>query len=48
MNKGEQMNLFTAIVQKEDDFYVAQCLEVGTASQSGVTAEEFFATYKGK
>lgn len=39
MNKGEQMNLFTAIVQKEDDLYVAQCPEVGTASQ-GETIEE--------
>lgn len=86
------MNLFTAIVQKEDNLYVAQCPEVGTASQgetieeaikkppgshvvlrkddkgcvipkhkalaagmlknamrqAGVTAEEFFAAYKGK
>jgi len=33
------MNLFTAIVQKEDDLYVAQCPEVGTASQ-GETIEE--------
>ena len=35
----EQMNLFTAVVQKEDALYVAQCLEVGTASQ-GETIEE--------
>ncbi len=34
-----QMNLFTAVVQKEDALYVAQCLEVGTASQ-GETIEE--------
>jgi predicted RNase H-like HicB family nuclease len=33
------MNLFTAVVQKEDALYVAQCLEVGTASQ-GETIEE--------
>jgi len=39
MNKGEQMNLFTAVVQKEDTLYVAQCPEVGTVSQ-GETIEE--------
>ena len=39
LNKGEQMNLFTAIVQKEGDLYVAQCPEAGTASQ-GETIEE--------
>jgi len=33
------MNLFTAIVQKEGDLYVAQCPEAGTASQ-GETIEE--------
>ena len=33
------MNVFTAVVQKEDDLYVAQCPEVGTASQ-GETIEE--------
>ena len=33
------MNLFTAIVQKEGDLYVAQCPESGTASQ-GETIEE--------
>jgi len=26
-------NLFTAIVHKEDELYVAECPEVGTASQ---------------
>ena len=31
--------LFTAIVHKEDDLYVAECPEVGTASQ-GVTIED--------
>lgn len=30
--------LFTAIVHKEDDLYVAECPEVGTASQ-GATIE---------
>lgn len=30
---------FTAIVHKEDDIYVAECPEVGTASQ-GYTLEE--------
>jgi len=38
-NKGEQMSVFTAVVQKEDTLYVAQCPEVGTASQ-GETIEE--------
>ena len=33
------MNVFTAVVQKEDDLYVAHCPEVGTASQ-GETIEE--------
>jgi len=36
----ESMNTtFTAIVHKEDDLYVAECPEVGTASQ-GSTIEE--------
>ncbi len=39
MNKGELMSLFTAIVTKEDNLYVAQCPEVGTASQ-GETIEK--------
>jgi predicted RNase H-like HicB family nuclease len=26
-------NLFTAVVHKEDELYVAECPEVGTASQ---------------
>jgi len=33
------MNTFTAIVHKEEDFYVAECPEIGTASQ-GETIEE--------
>ncbi|MFZ5570251.1 MAG: type II toxin-antitoxin system HicB family antitoxin [Thermodesulfobacteriota bacterium] len=33
------MSTFTAVVYKEDDLYVAQCPEVGTASQ-GETIEE--------
>jgi predicted RNase H-like HicB family nuclease len=33
------MNTFTAIVHKEDNLYVAQCPEIGTASQ-GKTIEE--------
>ncbi len=33
------MGIFTAIVHKEEDQYVAQCPEVGTASQ-GKTIEE--------
>ena len=39
MDKGEQMSVFTAVVQKEGTLYVAQCPEVGTASQ-GETIEE--------
>jgi predicted RNase H-like HicB family nuclease len=33
------MNTFTAVVHKEDELYVAQCPEVGIASQ-GETIEE--------
>lgn len=33
------MSTFTAVVRKEDDLYVAECPEVGTASQ-GETIEE--------
>ena len=33
------MNVFTAILHKEEDLYVALCPEVGTASQ-GKTIEE--------
>ncbi|MBW1892199.1 MAG: type II toxin-antitoxin system HicB family antitoxin [Deltaproteobacteria bacterium] len=33
------MNIFTAIVHKEEDLYLALCPEVGTASQ-GKTIEE--------
>ena len=33
------MSTFTAIVRKEDDLYVAECPEVGTASQ-GESIEE--------
>jgi len=33
---------FTAILHKEDDLYVAECLEVGTASQ-GYSLEEALA-----
>ena len=33
------MSLFTAIVHREDNLYVAQCPEVGTASQ-GETIEK--------
>ncbi len=37
--------LFTAIVHKEDDLYVAECTETGTASQ-GETIEEALANLK--
>jgi len=33
------INTFTAVVHKEDNLYVAECPEVGTASQ-GETIEE--------
>jgi predicted RNase H-like HicB family nuclease len=36
---------FTAIVYKEDDLFVAECPEVGTASQ-GYTIEEALANLK--
>jgi predicted RNase H-like HicB family nuclease len=37
--RGDLMSTFTAVVHKEDELYVAQCPEVGTASQ-GETIEE--------
>ena len=33
------MKLFTAVIQKEEDMYVAKCAEIGTSSQ-GKTVEE--------
>lgn len=36
---------FTAILHKEDDLYIAECPEVGTASQ-GHTIEEAIANLK--
>ncbi len=39
------MKTFTAIVQKEEDMYVAKCPEVGTVSQ-GRTIEEAVANLK--
>ena len=36
---------FTAVIHKEDDWYVAECPEVGTASQ-GRTIEEAIANLK--
>ena len=39
------MVTFTAILQKEEDMYVATCPEVGTASQ-GSTVEEAIANLK--
>lgn len=35
----EMINTFTAVVHKEDNLYVAECPELGTASQ-GETIEE--------
>lgn len=37
--------IFTAIVYREDDLYIAQCPEVGTVSQ-GATIEEAVANLK--
>ncbi len=37
--RGDLMSTFTAVVYKEDALYVAECPEVGTASQ-GETIEE--------
>ena len=39
------MKTFTAIIQKEEDMYVAKCPEVGTISQ-GTTIEEAIANLK--
>ena len=39
------MNTFTAIIQKEEDMYIAKCPEVGTASQ-GKTIEQAIANLK--
>lgn len=36
---------FTAVIHKEDDLYVAECPEAGTASQ-GYTIEEAIANLK--
>ncbi|MEK6951918.1 MAG: type II toxin-antitoxin system HicB family antitoxin [Nanoarchaeota archaeon] len=39
------METFTAIIEKEEDMYVAKCPEVGTVSQ-GHTIEEAIANLK--
>jgi len=39
---GKKSQTFTAILYREDDVYVAECQEVGTASQ-GETIEEALA-----
>ena len=39
------MTTFTAIIQKEEDLYIAKCPEVGTVSQ-GRTIEEALANLK--
>jgi predicted RNase H-like HicB family nuclease len=40
-----RMTTYTAIVQKEEDMYVAKCPEIGTASQ-GKSIEEAVANLK--
>jgi predicted RNase H-like HicB family nuclease len=37
--------IFTAVLHKEDDLYVAECPEIGTVSQ-GFTVEEAIANLK--
>jgi len=39
------MTMFTAIISKEEDLYVAECPEIGSASQ-GRTIEEAVANLK--
>ena len=39
------MQTFTAVVHKEDDLYVAECPEIGTASQ-GKSIEEAIRIFK--
>ena len=39
------VRIFTAVIHKEEDIYVAECPEVGTASQ-GYTIEESLANLK--
>ena len=39
------VHTFTAVIHKEDDLYVAECPEVGTASQ-GPTIEEAISNLK--
>ena len=41
-SEDQTKNIFAAIVHKEDEWYVAECPEVGTASQ-GKTIEEAIA-----
>lgn len=43
--KAKETQTFTAILYWEDDVYVAECPEVGTASQ-GETIEEAIANLK--
>ena len=48
INKGDlfmDMTTFTAIVQKEEDGYIAKCPEIGTISQ-GATLKEAIANLK--
>lgn len=39
------MNIYTAVVHKEEDLYVAECPEIGTVSQ-GYTIEESIVNLK--
>jgi len=39
------MQTFTAVIHKEDDFFVAECPEIGTVSQ-GESIEEALANLK--
>jgi len=43
--RGDKIQTFTAVLHKEEDMYVAECPEVGTASQ-GETIEEAIGNLK--
>lgn len=45
MKAKTKMQTFTAVLHKEEDMYVAKCVEVGTVSQ-GKTIEEALSNLK--
>ena len=44
-NHGMRMNIFSAVVYKDGEFYVAECPQVGTVSQ-GSSVEDALANLK--